>query len=384
MLSNSLKGIRVLDLTRVLAGPWCTQNLAELGAEVIKIERPGSGDDSRQWGPSYINNKSLGMSTYFSACNRGKKSITADFKNPHDLENILSLVRTTDIFIENFKPGTLKKFGLSFDELKKINPQLIYISISAYGQNGPKSQQPGYDYVFQGVGGLMSYTGIADGDEGAGPIRVGVAVIDLMTGMYATTAALAALQRRNTKNEGSYIDLSLLDVSLAMHANLGAEYLNTGQLPLRSGNKHPNCAPYDIFASLDGHFILAIGNDTQFKSLRSLLNSKRLNNPIFDTNIERLKRSHIIREILEPILNKKTTKEWGMLFEEKNIPWGPINNLKDITQDPQVKTRNIIQSTNHNKLGTIFFLKNPLLNGGQKIKSPPLVGEDNELYGFNG
>ncbi|HLS16804.1 MAG TPA: CoA transferase [Paenalcaligenes sp.] len=383
MLSFSLNNIRVLDLTRILAGPWCTQNLAELGAEVIKVERPVSGDDSRQWGPSYIKKPSSGMSTYFSSCNRGKHSVTANFKDPEDLKTLRELAKQVDIFIENYKPGTLEKYGLGYEELKKINPQLIYISISAYGQYGPKARQPGYDYVFQGVGGLMSYTGIADNEAGAGPIRVGVAVIDLMTGMYATTAALAALQKRAQTQKGCYIDLSLLDVAVAMHANLGSEFLNTGNLPIRSGNKHSNCAPYDVFSTLDGHFILAIGNDTQFECLRSILNNEELNQSKFNKNLDRLNNRDELKEILKPILKTKTTQEWGVLLNEQNIPWGPINTLNDVMNDPQVQFRKIVQKTQHDQLGIIYHLKNPLLSAHGKTQSPPMLGQHNHLYGFN-
>lgn len=379
MLSSALQNIKVLDLTRVMAGPWCTQNLADLGAQVIKVERPHTGDDTRGWGPSYIHHGDHSFSSYFFSCNRGKKSITVDFSQVEGLAHLHRLVKSCDVLVENYKPGTLSKYGLGYEELKKINPELIYLSISAYGQHGPKSHKPGYDYVFQGLGGLMSYTGKADQQEGAGPVRSGAAVIDLMTGMYATTAITAALFQRQQTQHGQYIDLALLDVAVAMHANQGADYLLTGKAPVRTGNTHPNCAPYDVFASADGYFILAIGNDEQFQRLRRLLNHADLDQTKFDRNVDRLTHREEITALLTPLLQQQNTAFWGQQLDQHQIPWGPINTLKEVETDEQVVHRQLIQTMMMDGFGEIKFIRNPLTQQQQKMP-PPSLGEHNFYF----
>lgn len=291
MLAGALKGIRVVDLSRILAGPWCTQNLADLGAEVIKVERPVAGDDTRQWGPPYLETESgESMSAYFMCCNRNKKSICLDFKHAPDRERLLELIRGADVLVENYRVGTLKQYGLDYESVRHINPRLVYASITGYGQTGPKSARPGYDYIFQGLGGLMSYTGHADGEPGAGPLRTGVAVVDITTGMYATSAILAALFQRHGTGQGTWLDLALFDVAVAMNANQAANYLISGENPARSGNAHPNLAPYEVFRASDGYLILAIGNDTQFARFCAFCDRSELaDDPRFSTNSERIR-----------------------------------------------------------------------------------------------
>ncbi len=267
-MSGALSHLRILDLSRVLAGPWCTQNLADLGAEVIKIEKPDGGDDTRGWGPPYLKDEAgqdTSESAYYLSCNRGKKSLAVDIAQPEGSRIVRELARHCDVVVENFKVGGLAKYGLDWDSLRAINPRLVYCSITGFGQDGPYAARAGYDFIVQGMGGLMSVTGEADGVPGGGPQKVGVAVADLFTGMYATVAVLAALTFREQSGEGQHIDLSLLDAQVAMLANQNMNYLTTGQAPARRGNAHPNIVPYQTFATADGHVILAVGNDAQFR-----------------------------------------------------------------------------------------------------------------------
>ncbi len=266
MLERALEGLTVLDMSRILAGPWCTQNLADLGADVIKVENPNGGDDTRSWGPPYPEGTGPehGFSSYFAAANRGKRSLTVNFADPAGLEILTRLAAESDILVENYKAGTLARYGLGYDELKKVNPRLIYCSITGYGQTGPMAHKPGYDFVFQGTGGLMSYTGQPDGRPGAEPLRCGISLMDLSSGLYATSAILAAVIQRATTGEGQFIDFALLDASVAINANMAQTYLMTGVPPQRFGNAHPTIAPYEVFATTDGFMILAIGNDSQF------------------------------------------------------------------------------------------------------------------------
>lgn len=380
MIGNALEGIRVLDLSRILAGPWCTQNLADLGAEVIKVERPQGGDDTRGWGPPYLQSEdgSTELSAYFICCNRNKKSVCLDFKSEQDRLRLLDMVRTADVLVENYRVGTLARYGLDYDSLKAINPKLVYASITGYGQSGPKAQRPGYDYIFQGLGGLMSYTGRADDEAGAGPLRTGVAVVDITTGMYATSAILAALFQRERTGVGACLDLALLDVAVAMNANQAANFLVSGSSPQRSGNAHPNLAPYEVFQAADGYFILAIGNDTQFGKFCQLSGHPDLaKDERFASNTGRILNLKALRPILGAILVKQPRQYWTDLLDEAGISWGAVNTLEEVFDDEQVKHRNMLRYVEHDTLGKIPVVCNPMLAGeqGVRLAPPPLLGE---------
>lgn len=378
MLQTSLAGIKVLDLSRILAGPWCTQNLADLGADVIKIEHPERGDDTRGWGPPYLDDPEAGFSAYFLCCNRGKRSLAVDFSVPAAASLMLKLVADADIVVENYKSGTLARYGLDYASLKHINPRLIYVSITGFGQTGPMAGKPGYDYVFQGMGGLMSYTGHADGSPGAGPLRTGVAVVDLMTGMYALSAVLAALVQRHASGQGQYIDLALLDVAVALNANQASNYLVSSEVPKRNGNAHPNCAPYEVFACSDGHLILAIGNDSQFEQFCKVSNLPGLaQDPMFAKNAGRIRHLSELRPIIARAMFTRSRAQWSRDLDAVGVPWGPINTLEDVFNDPQVRHRQLAVSAVHPAIGVIPMVRNPLLAGApaDQLKAPPLVGE---------
>lgn len=383
MVANALNGVRVLDLSRILAGPWCTQNLADLGAEVIKVERPESGDDTRGWGPPYLQAEDgSAMSAYFICCNRNKKSVCLDFKVEADRARLLAMVRDADVLVENYRVGTLKRYGLDYESLKVINPRLVYASITGYGQTGPKAQRPGYDYIFQGLGGLMSYTGRADGEAGAGPLRAGVAVVDITTGMYATSAILAALFQRERSGAGAYLDLALLDVAVAMNANQAANFLVSGRNPERTGNAHPNLAPYEVFQAADGYFILAIGNDTQFARFCAFCQRPELaEDPRFATNSGRIQNLAVLRPILAEILGKQPRKYWTDALDELGISWGAVNTLHEVFEDEQVKHRGLLNVVKHARMGDVPMVGNPMLAGSGSraaMQPPPLLGEHTE------
>ncbi|MES2187743.1 MAG: CaiB/BaiF CoA-transferase family protein [Pseudomonadota bacterium] len=382
MLDRALDGIKVLDLSRILAGPWCTQNLADLGAEVLKIEHPGRGDDTRQWGPPYIGEEdgTERLSAYFVCCNRGKQSRAIDFADPAGAEAVRELARGADVLVENYKAGSLAKYGLDYATLRALNPRLVYLSITGFGQTGPMADKPGYDYVFQGMGGLMSYTGHAEGQPGAGPLRTGVAVVDLSTGMYATSAVLAALFQRHTTGRGQYIDMALLDVAVALNANQAANYLASGKNPARTGNAHPNCAPYEVFRCADGHLILAIGNDGQFQrfcqvaGLAPLAQEER-----FATNPARIAHLPALRAILTELFPQRARGDWTSAFDQAGVPWGPINSLAEVFADPQVQHRRMVQVLQHPVLGPVTTVRNPMLAARERppadVLPPPLLGE---------
>ncbi|WP_420225584.1 CaiB/BaiF CoA transferase family protein [Pigmentiphaga litoralis] len=386
MLHDALRGVRVVDLSRILAGPWCTQNLADMGADVLKIEHPHRGDDTRGWGPPDLASASgdASMSAYFMACNRGKKSITLDFSTPEGAARVLDLVRDADILVENYKAGGLRKHGLDYDSLKAINPRIIYLSITGFGQTGPMADKPGYDYVFQGMGGLMSYTGQPDGMPGAGPLRTGVAVVDLMTGMYATSAVLAALRQRDTTGEGLHIDLCLLDVAVALNANQAANYLVSGNAPQRSGNAHPNCAPYEVFAAQDGHLILAIGNDAQFARFSAVIGQPAwAGDARFATNSARLSNMTVLRPAIAEVLAQRRRQHWTDAFDANGVPWGPIHTLDEVFAHPQVRHRGLLQTVTHPELGAMRLVRNPLVAGslGSTVASaPPTLGQHDAMY----
>lgn len=385
MLANALEGIKVLDLSRVLAGPWCTQNLADLGAEVTKVEHPLRGDDTRSWGAPFPigDGKAAGMSGYFACCNRGKRSITADFTADEGRAVVYALAAQADIVVENFKPGTLRKYGLDYDSLARDRPGLIYLSITGFGQSGPQSDRPGYDYVFQGTGGLMSYTGHPDGMPGAGPLRTGTAVVDLSTGMYATSAVLAALFQRSRTGRGTCIDMALLDVAVAINASNAANYLFSGSDPERSGNMHPNLAPYEVFRCADGYLILAVANDAQFQRFCELAGLPGLSvDSRFSTNAGRVAHACELREVLGPALAARSRAEWGHRFDSAGVPWGPINSVSDVFDDPQVQHRQLLMHAHHPRIGRVPLVRNPMLSASadaeRPVLAPPQLGEHTE------
>lgn len=378
MLANALDGVRVVDLSRILAGPWCTQNLADLGAHVLKIERPLTGDDTRRWGPPFVTGANgEQVAAYFLSCNRGKQSVTLDFARQAERDWLLRQIQDADVLVENYKVGTLARYGLDYASLAALNPRLIYLSVTGFGQSGPYAHKPGYDYIFQGMGGLMSYTGLPDGEEGAGPLRTGVAVVDLMTGMYATSAVLAALVQRGHTGHGQHLDIALLDVAVAMNANQGANYLASGESPQRIGNMHPNLAPYEVFECSDGHIILAIGNDGQFAAFCALMQSDWHLQPTFATNAGRLTHLRQLRPLLRTALKDWHVDELGAALDANGISWGRINSLEQVFQHPQVVHRQMLQTLEHPELGTLRLVRNPMVPpdaSGRSVTPPPMLG----------
>lgn len=380
-----LTGIRVLDLTRVLAGPWCTQNLADLGAEVIKIERPGAGDDTRGWGPPYLKDaqgKDTTEAAYYASANRNKQSVAIDIATERGAGLVRELSRQCDILVENFKVGGLRKYGLDYESIKAINPALIYCSITGFGQTGPYASRPGYDFMIQGMGGLMSITGERDDLPGGGPQKAGVAVADLMTGMYSTVGILAALHERARSGLGQHIDMALLDCQVAMLANQNLNYLTTGVAPRRAGNAHQNLVPYQVFAASDGHLIVAVGNDTQFKAYCQAIGRPTLPDDIrFKTNSNRV----IHREILIPILTEAMKTQardyWLEALERVGVPAGPINTIDQVYQNPQVKARGMQQTLPHSSAGQAPVGASPLRFSDSPVNyhhAAPLLGEHTE------
>lgn len=344
-MSGALSHIRVLDLSRVLAGPWCGQILGDLGAEVIKVERPGSGDDTRHWGPPYIKDAEGNDSreaAYFQSANRNKQSLTLDFTQPEGQRLVRELVAQCDVLLENFKVGGLAAYGLDYESLKAINPRLIYCSITGFGQTGPYAKRAGYDFMIQGLGGLMSLTGRPEAEEGAGPMKVGVALTDILTGLYATVGVLAALNQREQSGIGQHIDVALLDVQVACLANQAMNYLTTGVSPRRLGNAHPNIVPYQDFPSADGNFILAVGNDGQFRKFCGVAGIANLaDDPRFVTNKARVAHRAELIPLLRQATVFKTTAQWIELLEKAGVPCGPINDLQQVFADPQVQARGL-------------------------------------------
>lgn len=344
-MSGALSHIRVLDLSRVLAGPWAGQIFGDLGAEVIKVERPGSGDDTRHWGPPYIKDAEGNDSreaAYFQSANRNKQSLTLDFTQPEGQRLVRELVAQCDVLLENFKVGGLAAYGLDYESLKAINPRLIYCSITGFGQSGPYAKRAGYDFMIQGLGGLMSLTGRPEGEEGAGPMKVGVALTDILTGLYATVGVLAALNQREQSGVGQHIDVALLDVQVACLANQAMNYLATGVSPKRLGNAHPNIVPYQDFPSADGNFILAVGNDGQFRKFCEVAGIANLaDDSRFVTNKARVAHRAELIPLLRQATVFKTTAQWIELLEKAGVPCGPINDLQQVFADPQVKARGL-------------------------------------------
>ena len=382
---GSLSHIRVLDLSRVLAGPWCSQHLADLGAEVIKIERPGSGDETRAWGPPYLKDAEGNDTTeaaYYLSCNRGKKSLTLDISTKEGQDIVRRLAAKSDVVLENYKVGQLKKYGLSYDDLNAINPKLVYCSITGFGQTGPWSHRPGYDFIIQGLGGLMSITGERDDLPGGGPQKVGVAVTDLMTGMYATIAILAALTHRERSGAGQYIDMALLDVSVAMLANMNMNYLTSGQVPKRWGNAHPNVIPYQVFACSDGHIIVAVGNDSQFRKFCDALGVCDLgSDERFATNSNRIRHRTALIPLLEPLVKLRTRDELVNALEAAGVPCGPINSIDQVFENPQLKARGIQVTMPHPLAGSVPQVASPMRFSETPIEyhaAPPTLGQHND------
>jgi crotonobetainyl-CoA:carnitine CoA-transferase CaiB-like acyl-CoA transferase len=381
-MKTALGHLKVLDLTRILAGPWATQNLADMGAEVIKVERPGAGDDTRSWGPPFLRDEE-GRATrdaaYYLSTNRGKKSMTADLASAEGQQIIRDLVRDADVLVENYKVGTLARYGLSYEDLRLLNPRLVYCSITGFGQSGPYAALPGYDFVFQGMGGLMSITGQPDGEPGAGPVKSGVAITDLLTGMYATTAILAALEHRNVSGEGQYIDMALLDCVVAINGYQAMSYFLSGKTPQRMGNAHPNMVPYQVFFCQEGEVIVAVGNDSQYAAFCHVIGRPDLAADVrFATVGQRnINRAQLIPQI-EQIMLTRSMGEWVARMEAANVPCGPINNLQQVFDDPQVQHREMKISLPHAAAGNIPNLANPIRFSATPIRyerAAPTLGE---------
>ncbi|MDR0700936.1 MAG: CoA transferase, partial [Azoarcus sp.] len=360
----ALSNIRVLDLSRVLAGPWATQILADLGAEVIKIERPGSGDDTRGWGPPYLKDtegRDTKEAAYFLAANRNKKSVTVNVSTPEGQEIIRQLAAQSDVFIENYKVGDMARYHLSYDDLKKINPGLIYCSITGFGQDGPLANLAGYDFIIQGMGGLMSITGERDDLPGGGPQKLGVAFADLMTGVYSAIAILAAIAHRHTSGEGQYIDMSLLDVQVATMANMNMNYLASGKIPKRQGNAHANIVPYQVFRCKDGYMVLAVGNDSQFVKFCEIIGHPELaRDERFVKNAGRVRNRETLIPILQDILIERNVEEWVGPLESSGVPAGPINDIAQTFEHPQVKHRKMKIELPHPLSGAVPLVANPI------------------------
>ena len=379
---GALQGVRVLDLSRVLAGPWCTQTLADLGAEVIKVERPGSGDDTRGWGPPFLSDRD-GADTheaaYFLGCNRNKRSITVDIAKPEGQALIRRIAAQCDVFVENFKVGDMARYGLDAQSLRALNPRLVYCSITGFGQTGPYAARAGYDYAVQGMGGLMSITGERDDLPGGGPQKVGVAVADLFTGMYATVAILAALRHRDATGEGQAIDMALLDTQVAMLANLGANYMVTGKSPRRAGNAHQNIVPYQVFEVADGHIILAVGNDGQYAKFCAVAGRPELaTDERFAKNALRVRNRDVLVPLLADILKTRSKQDWLSALEEAKVPCGAINDLQEVFADPQVRARGMTVELPHPLTDALRLVASPMKLSATPVQytlAPPLLGE---------
>ena len=379
---GALSHIRVLDLSRVLAGPWCAQNLADLGAQVIKVERPGAGDDTRHWGPPFAkdpNGQDTTESAYYISINRNKKSITLDISTPEGQAIVRDLVKTSDVVIENYKVGQLAKYGLDYLSLCAIKPNLIYCSITGFGQSGPYQQRPGYDFILQGMGGFMSITGEADHLPGGGPQKAGVAIVDLFTGMYASSAILAAVIHRDRSGEGQYIDMALLDTQVAMLANISSNYLCSGVSPHRWGNAHPNVVPYQTFQTSDSWIIVAVGNDSQFRNFVKAGNREALaDDPRFATNPARIEHRAALIPLLVEMVKEKTKAQWITLLEAAGVPCGPINNLQEVFENEQVIARGIEMHVPHPTAGTMKLVASPIRLSKTPVEvrmPPPLLGQ---------
>lgn len=379
---GALEGIRVLDLSRVLAGPWCGQIFADLGAEVIKVERPKTGDDTRMWGPPWMKNdngEDTREAAYYQSANRNKMSIAIDMATPEGQELVRALAAESDVLIENYKAGSLKKYGLDYETLKEINPRLVYCSITGFGQTGPRAPEPGYDFIIQGMGGLMSVTGEKDDLPGGGPQKVGVAFADLTTGLYSTIAIQAALLNRHITGLGQHVDMALLDVQVALLANQGMNYLASGKVPGRYGNAHANIVPYQVFKAADQDFIIACGNDKQFVALSQAIGLPDLpNDPRFTTNALRIQHRQEIGDLLSKHFRSNQAKYWVEAIHAVKVPVGLINNLEQAFQEPQVQARNMLIEMQHPLKDKLQVIGSPIKLSRTPVqykKAPPMLGE---------
>lgn len=382
--AGALSHLKVLDLSRVLAGPWASQMLADLGAEVIKIEHPERGDDTRSWGPPYLQDPQGNRleSAYFLCANRNKQSVALDMATPEGQQQIRALALQSDVLIENFKVGGLARYGLDYATLSAINPRLIYCSITGFGQTGPYAQRPGYDFMVQGMGGLMSLTGLPDGEAGGGPVKVGVALTDVLTGLHAVAGILAAVAWRERSGEGQHIDLALLDVQVSCLANQAQNYLVTGQSPTRLGNSHPSIVPYQSFPTADGEMILAVGNDSQFVSFcKTADRLEWAQDTRFTTNAARVAHRRELVPLLRQVTVQRTTAEWISALEAANVPCGPINNLEQVFADPHVRARGLQVDVPHPMAGTTTAVASPLRLSKTPVvyrRAAPALGADTE------
>jgi len=384
-MPGPLSHIRVLDLSRVLAGPWAGQNLADLGAEVIKVERPKFGDDSRTYGPPWVKDsegRDTKDSAYFTSANRGKKSITLNISTPEGQKLVRELARVSDVLIENYKFGDLARYGLSYDDLKQINPRLIYCSVTGFGQTGPYREHPGYDFMIQGMGGMMSVTGEPDGAPGGGPQRAGVPVADIITGMYATIAICAAVAHRAETGIGQQLDLALLDSQIALLAYQNTNYFATGKPPKRIGNLHPNIVPYQPFKTADGDVILACGNDNLFRKFCEAAGCTELaNDARFAGNGKRVENRAELTRLLQAVFAKRSTREWVEILEAAGVPNGPINDVAQVFEEPQVKARGIKVELDHPVAGRLPTVASPMRFSATPVEyklAPPVLGQHTE------
>ncbi|HLJ42917.1 MAG TPA: CaiB/BaiF CoA-transferase family protein [Candidatus Binataceae bacterium] len=384
-MGGPLGHVRVLELSRVLAGPWAAQTLADLGASVIKIEKPGAGDDTRTYAPPYARTSDgaeSGESAYFLSTNRGKRSVTIDFTRPEGQKLVQALAAKSDVVIENFKVGGLAKYSLDYASLRAPNPGLVYCSITGFGQTGPYRHKPGYDFMIQGIGGLMSITGEPDQPTGGGPVKVGVAVADVFTGLYAAIAILGALAHRDRTGAGQHIDLALLDTQVAVLANQAMNYLVTGVAPQRLGNSHPNIVPYQVFATSDGYIIVAVGNETQFTRMCEVIGRPELaSDERFATNAARVNHRDEIVAILHGVFVTRTMRDWLDALERVGVPCGPINTIADVFADPQVQARGLRLDLPHPAIGTVPSVANPIKYSATPISyrsAPPMLGADTD------
>lgn len=381
-MSGPLSHIRVLDLSRIMAGPWAGQILADLGADVIKVERKGAGDDTRGWGPPYLKGRDgeeTGESGYYLSVNRGKRSIEVDLSDEKDRQIVRALAGRSDILLENFKVGTLQRYGLGYEDLRDVNPGLIYCSITGFGLDGPRKSQVAYDFMIQAMGGLMSVTGARDEEPGGGPQKVGVPIIDIMTGMYSCVAVLAALARRNETGQGEQVDIAMLDVSVAMLANQAMNHLVSGAVPTRKGNKHPNIQPQDVFAVKDGHIVLAVGNDDQFRRFARAVGRPELaDDPRFATNVERVRNLDVLHPMICEMFLTENLAHWLAVLGAQAVPCGPINTIPMVFADEQVKHRGMVRSMAHPLTDSLPQVVSPMRFTNAPLgfdRPPPLLGE---------
>lgn len=381
-MPGPLSHVRVLDLSRIMAGPWCGQILADLGADVIKVERAGEGDDTRRWGPPFLKDKDGNPTKeagYYLSVNRGKRSIELDLKSDEGRAAVRALAAESDILLENFKTGTLDRMGLGYEDLKAVNPKLVYCSVTGFGLTGPMAGDAAYDFMIQGMGGLMSVTGGADGAPGGGPQKVGVPIVDIMTGMYAAIGVLAALANRDQTGQGDHIDLAMLDVSVAMLANQAMNYLVSGKEPVRRGNSHPNIQPQNVYPVKDGFIVLAVGNDGQFRKFAQAIGRPALaDDPKFATNAARVENLPELETLLIEALTSGTISEWVATFAAAGVPSGPINTVGRVFDEPQVQHREMLRDIPHPLAGTLKQVVSPLNFRNAPLtfdKAPPLLGQ---------